>query len=199
MGTLWDAGEREAALAKGAADAVSPDAARSAGSELGWLLNAHASLLAKAGQVDAADARFRELDAIDVDMEPWVLNMRLNHVGMLLDHDRGDAVLAQIVPLIPLVDKYGTDYSRQLVRQFRACANVQAGNPAEAEAEMGALLAHAGDAPQVTAKALLCLGDATAAASQLVAALESEKWRAMTIADLQPAWVHGDREASQLR
>lgn len=196
---LWDAGAREEALAEGARGLADAKTLAKAKEDAGWLVNLHAMLLAEAGRVDEADARFQALTELDIAERPWLISMRINRAMVLAEHGRAQTAVPLTDALGADAERYGTPFARQLVRWIAICARTRSGDRAGALAGLEGLLNHADDAPVATVRALLCLDDTDRAAARLVQILRHETRYRHAVKALQPPGVSGDPRDGNLR
>lgn len=199
MQALWRSGRREEALRVGADGFASPAALADATQEGGWLVNAHAGLLAADGQTDAAVRRFDALADLGIESRPWLISMRINRAVLLLDHGRAKQLLGELNALEADAGRYGSPYAEQLVRRLRICALVADGQLEAANKLRADLLKHESDAPTASIAALKCLGDEDAATKILVASLADPQFSDTMVSGLQALLPEDDPKDDTLR
>lgn len=175
--TLVDAGQKADADKLAAEVGKTPDDIKKLDEQGGWLINNHAGLLIDMGKLDAGDARYASLRALDIAQAPWIINMVINRA--IDQAERGDVARAK-----PLLDEaatlsktYGSAYARAIVDAARVCAAARGADPGGAESLLPAVLAQADAAKLAAIGALMCAGNTDEAATRIIAMLADEDER----------------------
>lgn len=163
------------------------DASMTAIDERGaWLVNDHAALLFAQGKDAEADRRFAALRVNDIAAKPWLISMAINRMQYLVMASRAAEAQPLLAEAEALPPTYMSDYARQILRQLRVCSAVMLDRGTEAKAYVDQVLANRTVSRRLTARSLMCAGDADGAAAVVIEMLESDGERRDAIMALQP-------------
>ena len=186
---LVDADREVEAEKLAAAFAATPEDLQAIEEAGGWLINHHARILRSLKRRDEADARMAQLADLDISAKTWLISMRINRFIALIKNGKLDEAAPLLTEAVPLAQRFGSPYARQLVRMHSLCHAVMQKRQTDAAAMLPDVLAHEADGRTATAEALMCLGQTDEAANRVVALLEDENQRSGMIDYLQPAKV----------
>lgn len=150
-----------------------------------WLVNLHAALLADAGRIDEALARYAAVNATPLEGRPALVGTMINAALLAESVDRPAVAIA----LADAIDARGpliNDYVRLYTAQVRACALQQQGKGAEATAAAAPLVAKPDANDGAYLAAMLCLQQSDAAAAAVIRRLGSDDDRTEMLFELQP-------------
>ncbi len=165
-----------------------------------WLIALQAALLADAGQIDAALARYTALTATPVANRSSIIAAMVNHPLLAVRFNRPAAALAAVDfadRATPGISAFG----RAKLIEARTCALQQSGRKAEALTAAAPLLAAAPEksdpiSEDARLSALLCLEKIDAAAKIVIRHLGDPETRSDMLFDLQPFLI-ADRAGQQ--
>ncbi len=154
-----------------------------------WIVNLHASLLADAGRIDEAMARFTALNASPFEGRPALVNMMINQALLAASVDRPEAALAAA----DVADsKKGaiSEYGKLYLAQARSCAFTELKKPAEAAIAAAPLISKPDGNDDAYLGTMICLGRNDAAAAAIIRRLGSEDARTDMLFALQPFLIN---------
>ncbi|WP_426167578.1 hypothetical protein [Sandarakinorhabdus sp. DWP1-3-1] len=156
-----------------------------------WLVNLHASLLADAGQIDAALARLAALNASPLAGRPALVNTMINQALLAASVDRPQEALAA-ADAVDAKKGMISSFGALFIATARACALSQLGKASEAAIVAAPLVSKPDANDDAYLGAMICLGRNDAAAAAIIRRLAGEATRTDMLFNLQPFLINRD-------
>jgi hypothetical protein len=137
-----------------------------------WVVNEATLALSALGRKDEALALMDRISALSLTDNPLLINLRINHLGMLWAAGRYEEVLRRAASLDPDIDRTASQYGQSGIAAARICALAALGRAGEAAPILERLRAWGDLNPAGLGNAYLCLGDDGAAAALMVRRLQ---------------------------